>query len=85
MCAIIADSLMSTSNEMCGGFLVRTVKHCYANAIRYRGVARVESKGRQKSRMMGSSGSRVKPALEESTLGGSGGMPPQKPFGFQTF
>ena len=25
MCAIIADSLMSTSNEMCGAFFVRTV------------------------------------------------------------
>ena len=25
MCAIIADSLMSTSNEMCGGFLVHTM------------------------------------------------------------
>ena len=24
VCAIIADSLMSTSNEMCGGFLVYT-------------------------------------------------------------
>ena len=28
MCAIIADSLMSISNEMCGGFLVHTMKHC---------------------------------------------------------
>ena len=28
VCAIIADSLMSTSNEMCGGFLVHTMKHC---------------------------------------------------------
>ena len=27
VCAIIADSLMSTSNEMCGGFLVHTMKH----------------------------------------------------------
>ena len=26
MCAIIADSLMSTSNEMCGGFLVHTYR-----------------------------------------------------------
>ena len=25
VCAIIADSL---SNEMCGGFLVHTMKHC---------------------------------------------------------
>ena len=27
VCAIIADFLMSTSNEMCGGFLVHTMKH----------------------------------------------------------
>ena len=33
MCAIIADSLMSTSNEMCGGFFVHTMKHCYATAL----------------------------------------------------
>ena len=32
MCAIIADSLMSTSNEMCGGFFAHTMKHCYATA-----------------------------------------------------
>ena len=37
-----------------------------------RGVARIESKGRQKSPIRGSSGSRVRPALEERTLGGSG-------------
>ena len=36
MCAIIADSLMSTSNEMCGGFLVHTMSTAvYASAIRY--------------------------------------------------
>ena len=29
MCAIIADSLI---NEMCGGFFVHTMKHCYATA-----------------------------------------------------
>ena len=40
-----------------------------------RGVARIESKGRHKSGIMGSSGSRVRPALEERNLGGSGGMP----------
>ena len=34
VCAIIADFLMSTSNEMCGGFLVHTMK-VYASAIRY--------------------------------------------------
>ena len=28
MCAIIADSLMSTSNEMCGAFFVHKMKHC---------------------------------------------------------
>ena len=34
VCAIIADSLMSTSNEMCGGFLyIHTMKHCYATAL----------------------------------------------------
>ena len=27
VCAIIGDFLMSTSNEMCGGFLVHTMKH----------------------------------------------------------
>ena len=27
VCAIIADFLMSTSNEMCGGFLVHTMRH----------------------------------------------------------
>ena len=36
VCAIIADSLMSTSNEMCGGFLVHTMSTAvYASAIRY--------------------------------------------------
>ena len=24
---------MSTSNEMCGGFFVHTMKHCYATAL----------------------------------------------------
>ena len=33
MCTIIADSLMSTSNEMCGGFFVHTMKYCYATAM----------------------------------------------------
>ena len=38
MSAIIADSLMSTSNEMCGGFLVHTTKHysfnpCNSNTV----------------------------------------------------
>ena len=28
VCAIIADSLMNTSNEMCGDFFVHTMKHC---------------------------------------------------------
>ena len=28
VCAIIADSLMSTTNEMCGAFFVHTMKHC---------------------------------------------------------
>ena len=27
VCAIIANFLMSPSNEMCGGFLVHTMKH----------------------------------------------------------
>ena len=27
VCVIIADFLMSTSNEMCGGLLVHTMKH----------------------------------------------------------
>ena len=35
VCAIIADFLMSTSNEMCGGFLVHTSTAVYASAIRY--------------------------------------------------
>ena len=43
----------------------------------------IESKGRHKSPIRGSSGLRVRPALEERTLGGSGGMPPQKHFGFR--
>ena len=46
VCAIIADSLMSTSNEMCGGFLVHTMK--YSSAIRYtcayKFTARVKSR-----------------------------------------
>ena len=34
VCAIIADSLMSTSNEMCGGFLVHTMSTAvYAQAL----------------------------------------------------
>ena len=33
VCAIIADFLMSTSNEMCGGFLVHTMKHLYTQAL----------------------------------------------------
>ena len=51
MCAIIADSLMSTSNEMCGGFLVATHHEgtaVYASAIRYtcayKFTARVKSR-----------------------------------------
>ena len=49
VCAIIADFLMSTSNEMCGGFLVHTMSTAvYASAIRYtcayKFIARVKSR-----------------------------------------
>ena len=46
VCTIIADSLMSTSNEMCGGFLVHTMST--ASTIRYtcayKFTARVKSR-----------------------------------------
>ena len=33
VCAIIADFLMSTSNEMCGGFLVHTPLYTQALSV----------------------------------------------------
>ena len=66
--------------DMSGGKWILS-GHYIDMAVAYsRGVARIESKGRQKSRIRGSSGLRVRLALEERTLGGVWGHAPPETF-----